>query len=274
VRGASASSSSSPPSSTASPTIPAVRVEAPATGPLTGFGRYYGFLERAAAPVHRREGPGVDVILLVSFGNEWSIDGTRLTSFAAGLHDQQVTTRHDGWSHGLQVNLAPPLARTILGVPLETLAQRVVPLEDVFADGQLPERLHGVPSWRERFRIVDDVLRRRAAAPSRELLWAWRRLTATHGRVAIATLAAELGWSRKRMAARFRDEIGVTPKTFARLLRFERARTLAEAVARPDWTRLAVECGYYDQSHLINDFRSISGRTPETFFQDNAAAAA
>ena len=82
------------------------------------------------------------------------------------------------------------------------------------------------------------------------------------------------GWSRKRIVARFRDEVGVAPKTYARLLRFERATSLAASSARPDWTRIAAECGYYDQSHLINDFRSISGRTPETFFQDTVSAAA
>jgi transcriptional regulator GlxA family with amidase domain len=76
------------------------------------------------------------------------------------------------------------------------------------------------------------------------------------------------------MAARFRDEVGVTPKTYARLLRFERATSLARSSTRPDWTRIAVACGYYDQSHLINDFRSISDRTPETFFQDAVAAPA
>jgi AraC-like DNA-binding protein len=66
----------------------------------------------------------------------------------------------------------------------------------------------------------------------------------------------------------------VPPKTVARIARFERARTLAEAPHRPDWARVAAECGFYDQSHLINEFRAFTGRTPETFFQDSFAAAA
>jgi AraC-like DNA-binding protein len=64
------------------------------------------------------------------------------------------------------------------------------------------------------------------------------------------------------------------PKTAARLLRFEHARGLAERVKAPDFARIAVETGYYDQSHLINEFRSFTGRTPETFFQDTGAAVA
>jgi AraC-like DNA-binding protein len=89
----------------------------------------------------------------------------------------------------------------------------------------------------------------------------------------VSWLAEELGWSRKRLAARFREEIGLTPKAVARVLRFERAVQLAE---RGDigWGRLARECGYYDQAHLIHEFRAISGCTPGTFFQDVAPAGA
>jgi AraC-like DNA-binding protein len=90
----------------------------------------------------------------------------------------------------------------------------------------------------------------------------------------VASLAGRLGWSRKRLAARFNEHVGLPPKTVARIARFDRARTLAEPPRRPDWTRLAAECGYYDQSHLIKEFRAFTGRTPETFFQDSLAAAA
>ena len=106
------------------------------------------------------------------------------------------------------------------------------------------------------------------------MLWAWRCLLETNGAVRIGELTQELGWSRKRIVARFREEIGLPPKRAARLLRFERARELAEAAERPDWARVAVEAGYYDQSHLINEFREITGRPPATFLQDGATQAA
>jgi AraC-like DNA-binding protein len=120
------------------------------------------------------------------------------------------------------------------------------------------------------------VLARRlgdAPAPSSEISWAWHTLVRTGGRVRVAALAIELGWSRKRIAARFREEVGLAPKAAARLIRFERARESAERAERRDWARIALECGYYDQSHLINDFRAATGRSPETFFQDGQAGA-
>jgi AraC-like DNA-binding protein len=238
---------------------------------------YHGFEELAPGPVRRREGPGSSIVLILSFGEEWLIDGERLTSFAAGLRRRQVTTEHAGHSFGMHVNLTPAAARMLFGVPLHELAERAVPLEDVLGEPRLVERLYAVGSWPARFRLLDALLEKRfanAQARSTEIVWAWERLVASGGRTPIGELCDQLGWSRKRIAARFRDEIGLPPKAVARLLRFERARTLAERAERPDWARLALDCGYYDQSHLINDFRSFTGGTPETFFQDVTAPAA
>jgi AraC-like DNA-binding protein len=254
-----------------------MRVEADAAEPLAKYCRYFGFREETAAPLRRREGPGADIVVLVSFGERWWIDGEPMLSFAAGLHERQVTTEHAGRSFAIQLNIAPPIARALLGVPLHTLANAVVPLDDVLGDRDLAERVHDAGDWPARFRALDDALLRQLAGarePDPEVIWAWRAIAATHGNVRVATLSAELGWSRKKVAARFREHVGMTPKAFARLVRFEHARKLAMSAARPDWGRLAVECGYYDQSHLINEFRAVTGRTPETFFQDPLGAAA
>ncbi len=239
--------------------------------PLSGWvSAYYGFREQASAPVRRREGPGHDVVLLISFGEEWSIGGERLTSFAAGLHSHQVTTEHFGRSYGIHVDLSPPAAHSLFRLPLHELADRAVPLEEVLDEPHLVEQLHDADGWSTRFDLLDAVLQRRFGAappPSSDVVFAWRRLRESGGRVRIAALAAELGWSRKRMVARFREQVGLPPKTVARIMRFERARGLAEQAVVPDWSRIAMECGYYDQSHMINEFRAVADRTPETFFQ-------
>ena len=242
---------------------------APLAGRVTS---YYGFEVETPEPVRQREGPGTDVVVILTFEEHWLIDGERRTSFIGGLHDRQVTTEHPGRSLGMQVNLDPLAARALVGGPLHELAHRTVPFEEIL-DPYLVERLADAPDWDARFALLDDTLGRRLAdvRPSPEVAWAWRRLRATHGRVASGELAAELGWSRKRIVARFRDEIGLPPKAVARLVRFERARELAGTMS---WGELAFECGFSDQSHLIAEFRRITGRTPETFLQDTAAQAA
>lgn len=250
---------------------------APSAELLATVCSYFGFRSEDSTPVRRREGPRPAVVVILSFGGDWLIDGERLTSFAAGLHDRQVTTENVGRSFGIHLDLTPPVAYALFGMPMHLLAQRKVPIEEVLDEPFLAERLRDAGSWAQRFRVLDEILAKQLAdarPPAAGVVWAWRRLLATNGRVAVGTLAEELGWSRKRLVAHFREEIGLTPKAVARVLRFDRARALAEREERPDWARIALECGFYDQSHLVNEFRAVTGRTPETFFQDTVAPAA
>ena len=96
-------------------------------------------------------------------------------------------------------------------------------------------------------------------------------LDGSGGGVAVGVLAAEIGWSRRHLAVRFRREFGLPPKTAARLLRFQRAYatlgrgllTRSATTTGPDgWAERAVRFGYYDQAHLIRDFREFAGTTP------------
>jgi AraC-like DNA-binding protein len=240
--------------------------------------RYYGFRETTDEPIRRREGPGVDVIILLSFGFDWRIgDATnpshpwkRRTSFVAGLHEKSVLTEHDGRSYGMQVSLTPPGAHALFGIPMHELAGRTIALDAVLGKeaDRLPDQLAGLDDWIERFELLDSTLASRlddAKPLTPGVVWAWRRLSQTHGRGPIGEFAGELGWSRKRFAARFREEVGLAPKSVARLLRFERAKALMEGDDRPGLAQLALECGYYDQSHLTNEFRRITGTTPAAY---------
>jgi AraC-like DNA-binding protein len=241
--------------------------------PLAGrVTTYYGFEVETPEPVQQREGPGTDVVVILTFEEHWLIDGERRTSFIGGLHERQVTTEHPGRSLGMQFNLDPHAARALVGMPLHELAGLTVPAEETL-DPFFVERLANTSDWDARFALLDAALAPQLAdaRPTREVAWAWRRLRDTQGRVAIGELTAELGWSRKRIVARFRDEIGLPPKAVARLLRFEHARELAGTMP---WGELAFECGFSDQSHLIAEFRRVTGRTPETFLQDTVAQAA
>ncbi|MEV6626692.1 helix-turn-helix transcriptional regulator, partial [Amycolatopsis sp. NPDC051114] len=116
-------------------------------------------------------------------------------------------------------------------------------------------------------------------APPPELGEAWRRMRGADGRVRVTDLAGEVGWSRRHLGERFRAELGLAPKQAARVLRFERAGRLLRQ-GHADLAALAVECGYYDQAHLTNEWRALAGCTPGTwiaeelpFLQDDQVAA-
>lgn len=191
----------------------------------------------------------------------------------AGLHSVPATIAHDGDQHGVQLDLTPLGARALLGVPASALAASVVELADLrgTAGAELPERLVLTPGWPGRFAVLDDVLSRlvvEAPEPPREVAWAWHRLVRAGGAIEIAALAAEVGWSRRHLAERFRRELGLSPKTAARVLRFERARRLLGGPVRPALAEVAAECGYFDQAHLNRDWRELAGCTPTAWLAE------
>jgi AraC-like DNA-binding protein len=194
----------------------------------------------------------------------------RPPAFVMGAHGSSTVLEGDCAPAYLEVLLAPLGAYTLLGLPMDELSGQTVDLVDVLgAPGRrLAEQLRETPTWRQRFALLDQFLLRRLTAgprPAPEVAWAWERLVATGGAVPIGRLAAEVGWSHKHLIARFRRQVGLRPKTAARLVRFNGVwRRLDER--RPlDWGQVAADAGYADQAHLVRDFRRFTGTTPTRF---------
>jgi transcriptional regulator GlxA family with amidase domain len=135
---------------------------------------------------------------------------------------------------------------------------------------QLPDRLASTVTWADRFRILDEVLAPSVIEPvsiAPELRKAWHLMLTSSGRMQIADISNEIGWSRRHFAERFRAETGLTPKQATRILRFERAGALLQT-GNLDLARIAVECGYYDQAHLSNEWHTLAGCSPRTWISE------
>jgi len=238
---------------------------------------YCGYIERVAAG-RRMQVPHPDVVLVIGLGPKMRVvdprrptDGTidRL-AFAAGVHDAYVFTESTVPTHGLQVNLTPIGAHLLFGVPMDSLANRVVDLDDLFgADAaRLIERLSEARAWSPRFDILDEVILGRvlsARGPNPLVIRAAHVLRATRGAASIARLARDLECSQRHLIATFRDHIGVTPKTYARIVRFDHAVKRLRQADGLRWAEIADASGYYDQAHLIRDFHEFAGQTPGQF---------
>ena len=88
----------------------------------------------------------------------------------------------------------------------------------------------------------------------------------TQGRLRVDSLAEQLNVSRQHLALQFRHKVGISPKLFARICRFRAANAALQRVqGAPDWAQLALEHGYFDQSHLIHDFQDFAHSSPETW---------
>lgn len=154
-----------------------------------------------------------------------------------------------------------------LRMPLDELHDREVGLDDLWgrvAD-ELRQRLLEASTPAAKFVAAEQYLVERAVRGferHRAVAFALGQLCAAPER-SITEVCDETGLSSRRFIELFRQQIGVTPKAFARVLRFQRAvRTIGGAGPELDWAGLAAECGYYDQAHFIHDFRGFSGMTP------------
>jgi transcriptional regulator GlxA family with amidase domain len=127
----------------------------------------------------------------------------------------------------------------------------------------LRERLLNTPTPEARFNCVERWLLARLSTSVRPAVrWAADCIAASGGRVRVEELATRTGFTRKHLGNLFRQQVGVSPKSLARTQRFRGALALLNGDGRVPWTALAEQCGYYDQSHLINVFRRFTGFSP------------
>ncbi len=241
------------------------RPSEPVRGLLTR--NYLGFTQPATEGERWLATPTPTVTVIVNTGAAF---GGLPGAFATGLSDTPDVVEQFGAIECVDLKLTPLGAYTLLGVPMDELAGQVVELAAVLGpDGdRLTERLANTPGWADRFAVLDTFLADRAGrgpAPANEVAWAWRRLVETGGAEPIGALAHEIGWSRRHLVTRFRQQVGLPPKTVARIIRFEGLLRRVGRAGQAEWSRIAAECGYYDQAHMNRDFREFAGTTPTDY---------
>jgi AraC-like DNA-binding protein len=187
-----------------------------------------------------------------------------------GLHTALAKVAHDGHGCGVGVELTPCGVRSLLGMPAGVIGSMVVDLDGSWGrwPGELAERLFFASGWPARVQILDCVfsgLLREAGEPPSQVAAAWTRLARCGGNLQIAALASDLGVSRRRLSERFRAEYGLAPKQAARVFRFERAAALIEAAPAGSLARVAADCGYFDQAHLDQEWRTLTGSPPTSW---------
>jgi AraC-like DNA-binding protein len=164
------------------------------------------------------------------------------------------------------VRFQPWGARHFLDLHLADLSERTPALEDVSTalfrsvrnhDSELRE-LRSVPTLE---RILLHA-RRLPARNSESLERAARLLVRARGQASVSRVAREAGVTNRQLERQFLRGIGVGPKRLARVLRFQRALSAGQQSLRPNWAEIAAQSGYFDQTHLIRDFRKFAGCSP------------
>jgi AraC-like DNA-binding protein len=158
---------------------------------------------------------------------------------------------------------------------VDLFSNRTVGLEDAWgamARG-LRDRLRELPNPRQRLRCLESFLVERFAPRltrhgpwrSPEIDFAVHAFGSTPGIATVRDVARRTGWSERRFSQVFREEVGLSPKTWCRVQRFQRAVRQLHAGADVPWAEMALDCGFYDQSHFANEFRAFSGIDATTY---------
>jgi AraC-like DNA-binding protein len=209
--------------------------------------------------------------------------------FAVGMMSSSILVASARPVLTLAVRFKPGMAGVFLAAPLQALTDQRADIDLLWgrsdADRLADALWADAAPERARLALIERELLRRlraghanAARPAGSLALVRQALSALEssgGDVRVEQLAAELGVSRQHLAVQFRQHVGLSPKLFARICRFRLATAALKTApaGSPDWAQLALECGYFDQSHLIHDFQALAATTPERFHFSNRPAA-
>jgi AraC-like DNA-binding protein len=203
--------------------------------------------------------------------------------FAVGMMTTANTVVIESQVRTVAVRFKPGRAAHFFRIPLDELTDSHADMRDLWGRGaadRMTDALWTRPlTDRERLNVLEQHLldyltaREKICRPGMNqsdlVDHAVTALESSHGLLKIGTLANAVGVSRQHLALQFRAHVGITTKTFARICRFRRAvadiRNARAPAARIDWATLALDCGYFDQSHLIHEFHEFSGGSPDSF---------
>jgi AraC-like DNA-binding protein len=166
------------------------------------------------------------------------------------------------------VHFRPGGAAGFLGVSPREIADTHVALGDLWGEraSQLRERLCAAADHRQRFQILEEALLARMRGGDRRRRAVQASLVKLEQpRIEVGEIADEFGLSRRRFIEIFSEDVGMTPKRYARVRRFQRALARATQSESPRWAELAQKCGYFDQAHLCRDWVELTGLSPTEF---------
>jgi AraC-like DNA-binding protein len=173
----------------------------------------------------------------------------------------------------LGIHFKPGGAFPFLDFPLGELHGQHLGLEDVWGAREASElicRLHEARTIEKKFQLLEAWLTGIAVHRLKHhpaVAFALREFDQDSGLISSAVMAERVGFSQRRFIELFRNEIGLTPKLYCRVQRFQNVITRVEKLKSVDWVDVALSCGYFDQSHFNHDFREFSGLSPTEYME-------
>ncbi len=190
--------------------------------------------------------------------------------WTSGVRTEPITIPSGNGAAMMVISFKKGMAGPFFPFPMQEISDSVVDADLVWGGdfGLLRERLLETKDIDDRFRIVEDFLTDKFGSKlnlNRCVAFAVREMSERPDRLSIGRMNEKIGYSKKHFAAMFRKQVGVTPKAYLNIMRFQKAVRTIDDANEIDWSEVALTCGFYDQAHFIHDFKSFSGFTPEQY---------
>lgn len=162
----------------------------------------------------------------------------------------------------------------LTGISMQHIANQIIQAEDIFGTSvrRLVERMQEMKSTEQKIECLDHFLLEQLGddtMQSHPCMGPALALLAKHqGNIGIRELQEQTNTTRKTMERAFALQLGLSPKLYAKILRYNFAKSNIEKLASIDWGKIVHEHGYYDQSHFINEFKMFSGKTPVEYYKN------
>jgi len=203
-----------------------------------------------------------------TFRDAWIAGIQDVPMFTAPAHGNDTFV-----THFVSASLRPEAVCELFGVDAIDTSGIVIDAEDMLGREirSLRDRIGEATDTRLRFDALAKFLRTQRRLRARPVpfaaVWAMGRTLATHGNLRVDDLCSELGVSRKHLNTVYKSAAGLSPKMYARLARFRSVVDCLHGAEKP-WVGIAADRGYFDQAHLIRDFKQFAGEAPNSFLEN------
>lgn len=256
--------------------------------PLKDFVKHFVYFE-GFNPIHNIDrflpDGNTEIIIELTDNTQYVYDNETLTELQAcryawvsGVRTQPITIPSGRGTRKLIIAFKKGKAGSFKKIPMNELTDKIVDADIIFGNKfhVLREQLLASASIHHMFLLIENFLLRQAGGSlcpdtrSKCVEFAVINITNQPNALMIQQLNSQIGYSQKHFINLFKKQVGVTPKQYLKIMRFQKALLDIEANTAIDWSRVAVESGFYDQAHFIGDFKIFSGFTPNEYIKKKA----
>ncbi len=201
----------------------------------------------------------------INLGSQWE---RQSASLLAGQITRHFFLENTGRSSMLGLKFRPTALASLFNISMDTITDQVVELSTHSRElAILDTAIRQATDFETRLTLVDNYLQKFPATAQTVVEAAVNRIFETCGTISITTLVTELGVSERQLERLFKKFVGMTPKFYARIIRF--SHIFQNNAGKQSWAQLGLETGFYDQSHFIKDFKAFTGEDPSMYFFDD-----